>query len=864
VVAMVTCPQCGAPNAAGDKFCASCGISLTQKLNISSQPLPVHVGQPVAPPSGVSTPSQGFSVVPSAPLAGTMGMGPLLPGVALQSGRYLIDRALGGGGMGSVYLARDTRVSNKPVVVKEMLDSFATEEERREAQAEFQAEAATMAALNFANIPSITDFFTEGRRNFLVQDFVAGQDLQKMLDSASGKPLSEKRVMPWISQVLGALEYMAAQDPQVVHRDIKPANILVDPANQAWLVDFGVASQHFHPGSTGALRAGQQQSTPLGTPGYAPPEQFSGHETVLSDIFALGATMHHLLTGRDPRQFTDPQQLWVYPPARQLNPHLSERAARIITRATQKEAAKRYASATAMKKEVDLIVHPPGAFSTKRGKAAALLIMLVLLVIAVLGSFIYTRQQLLLPATGYVSEGAVAFDVDTSARKATAQDVVAWAAAKKQASIDAKNGKITQAANGYAAATTNDQTDAESWIYRENLAAAQSGKQTYRVAVGGSFSGANAATGRQILQGVYTAQREINEAGGVDGHLVTLVLADDQSAKDGAVQSAQKIAGQDNVLAMVGYRTSTRTAAALPILEKAGVSLVTPTATNSKLGPSPYFFRVCPNDEYQGAQAARYMLRTLLKGKPNPLIAVFSDPNDTYSDGLATIVSPVAHFEGARVVNESYTIGTTVDFTPQATDALSQKVDLIYFAGYAHEALLLAQALDNLKAPQSLHIMSDDGFYNPSEFIALAGHKARFVFTGFFYPDQAGLVSSPTARQVIDAMTARYSAIFHRAGTPLGGYGSSRVTAGSALSYDALRVIARALEVVSRATGGQPTRQRVRDALAAIGNGSPPYQGATGRIAFDKNGDPMNKALLVMRLDANGRTRMNGFLGAFQ
>jgi len=116
-----------------------------------------------------------------------MGMGPLLPGVALQSGRYLIDRALGGGGMGSVYLARDTRVSNKPVVVKEMLDSFATEEERRE--------AATMAALNFANIPSITDFFTEGRRNFLVQDFVAGQDLQKMLDSASGKPLSEKRVM---------------------------------------------------------------------------------------------------------------------------------------------------------------------------------------------------------------------------------------------------------------------------------------------------------------------------------------------------------------------------------------------------------------------------------------------------------------------------------------------------------------------------------------------------------------------------------------------------------------------------------------------------------------------------------------------
>src|SRR5205823_5873910 len=145
--------------------------------------------------------------------------------------------------------------------------------------------------------------------------------------------------MPWISQVLSALDYMGSQNPQIIHRDIKPANIIVDTVNRAWLVDFGVASQRFRPGSTGALQVGQAQSTPLGTPGYAPPEQFAGNETVLSDLYALGATMHHLLTGRDPRQFIDPKQLWVYPPPRQLNPRLSERTARIVQRATQKDPA---------------------------------------------------------------------------------------------------------------------------------------------------------------------------------------------------------------------------------------------------------------------------------------------------------------------------------------------------------------------------------------------------------------------------------------------------------------------------------------------------------------------------------------------
>jgi serine/threonine-protein kinase len=103
----------------------------------------------------------------------------LAPGAALQGGRYVIDRPLGAGGMGSVFLAHDTHVDNKSVVIKEMATSFTTEAERREAEAEFKAEMATLATLSHPNIPQISDFFIEGNRHFAVQEYVPGQDLAK-------------------------------------------------------------------------------------------------------------------------------------------------------------------------------------------------------------------------------------------------------------------------------------------------------------------------------------------------------------------------------------------------------------------------------------------------------------------------------------------------------------------------------------------------------------------------------------------------------------------------------------------------------------------------------------------------------------
>src|SRR5581483_11577512 len=282
-------------------------------------------------------------------------------------GRYVIDKPLGKGGMGSIFLAHDTRVNNKPVVIKQMLPNFSTDAERIEAEQSFQEEMKTLADMSHPNIPNITDYFTEAGFNFIVQEYVPGDDLQKKLDAAGGKGLPEKQVLAWASQVLSVLDYLENLDPQIIHRDIKPANIVVDPNGRVRVVDFGVASHKFRVGTPNASK--NRVSTAMGTPGYAPEEQFKGQETPLSDLYALGATMHHLLTGRNP-QGVEP--LFVYPPVRQLTPNVSEATAHIVAKALQRDPHKRYQRARDMKAEVDALLQSKGALSTARGKAIAL------------------------------------------------------------------------------------------------------------------------------------------------------------------------------------------------------------------------------------------------------------------------------------------------------------------------------------------------------------------------------------------------------------------------------------------------------------------------------------------------------------
>ena len=201
--------------------------------------------------------------------------------------RYRLGRMLGQGGFGAVYLAWDMNL-RKPVAIKENLDTLP------EAQRQFQREAQILSNLSHPNLPRVTDYFVvAGMGEYLVMDFVEGENLQEILDR-SGGPLSANNVLVWIDQVCDALIYLHTRKPPIIHRDIKPANIKVTPHGQAVLVDFGV-SKAYDP--TLKTTVGARAVTP----GYSPPEQYgTGSTDARSDVYALGATLYTLLTGQEP------------------------------------------------------------------------------------------------------------------------------------------------------------------------------------------------------------------------------------------------------------------------------------------------------------------------------------------------------------------------------------------------------------------------------------------------------------------------------------------------------------------------------------------------------------------------------------
>lgn len=216
---------------------------------------------------------------------------PLRIGEVLNN-RYRIVVQLGKGGFGAVYRAWDTNL-NGPCAVKENLDISSA------GQKQFAREASLLFNLRHPNLPRVFDtFIVEGQGQYLVMDYIQGEDLQSMLDHTGG-PLPLEQVLTWIDQVSEALVYLHSQDPPIIHRDIKPANIRIPPAGEAMLVDFGIAKVY-----------DPHLKTTLGaqavTPGYSPPEQYgSGKTDASSDVYALGATTYTLLTGEVPPASVD-------------------------------------------------------------------------------------------------------------------------------------------------------------------------------------------------------------------------------------------------------------------------------------------------------------------------------------------------------------------------------------------------------------------------------------------------------------------------------------------------------------------------------------------------------------------------------
>ena len=891
------CPYCRAENREGTRYCSNCGMLLAMP-NVPAvpvNPISLTLNNPISS-DATSYPTD---------LAGTSRS--LAPGSRLQGGRYLVKSVLGQGGMGAALLATDIRLDGKLVVIKELISDHTNPAQQQEDVRNFKREVATLAHIDHPLIPSVTDHFQEGLRYFMVQEYVEGENLEDRLERTK-QPMKEREVLICASEVLDILSYLARQTPPIVHRDIKPANIIVGTRDRrAHLVDFGIAR---------SKEAQSKQTTALGTPGYAPPEQYQGNADPRSDLYALAATLHHLLTNRDPRNHPP----FTFPSVLALNPDVSVETERVLQRGLVNDRGQRYQSAAAMKQDVDAILqqrfglsgnidsytlgtaamptlagpsnplfqptstsvsnsvatNAPTAITPvqpmsqlvvpPRRRRRGLVITLIVLILLLLGGSVALALFFLFPAhtdpihvtkigneSIGISDGSFVFD-----------NTRADGSVKEQAARALQDSNDTNAATSYLnQAIGMDSSDAEAHIYLEDLRVLNSGSPYITLVVGTMISG-NAGlegVGRDNLQGAYVAQKEYNDGSKLpNGVKVRLLIANTGSKSEYVQQVAQQIVDLSQTdktfVGVMGWPYSSRANDAIKVLGAEHIPMVSQTASSDILsGVSPYFFRVAPSNNTQGIEGAKYAKNSLHASR----VALFDDQSDPYSQSLAQDFSRQFRADGGQVVvEERYTVGKPANLGSLLQDALKQNPDLIYFSGYADDVSTL---LVNLP-PGNLPVLGGDALYQLSGYTSSSRANGfnHLHFTAFAYPDEWDILRPGDSKP---PFFLEYPAAFDDKSHHDSPYGFTRADGDVMLSYDATVALLNGSTAVLSPSGKTTiTPKDLQKGLQDI-SGKNGFQGISGQIAFDVHGDPVNKALVVLYVDENGFIHMETGLGQF-
>ena len=455
-----------------------------------------------------------------------------------------------------------------------------------------------------------------------------------------------------------------------------------------------------------------------------------------------------------------------------------------------------------------------------------------------------------LPATGLgvtmingepigVSDGKYVLDIGSDRRDISS---------KQAAASSLASGDTTSALSQLNQAISDDSNDAEAFIYRENIQIGSSPHITLVVGTMLSGDSGTVGVGRDDLQGAYVAQKEFNDGAKLHGGLkIKLFIANAGSNSNYATLVANQIinlAHSDKTfIGVMGWPYSDYAFKAVQVLGAANIPMVAQTASSDELtGVSPYFFRVAPPNTREGSVDAKYAEHTLHAKSA----VIFFDASNLYSQSLAAAFQTQFEKDGNHVITtEAYTVGKPDKLPTLLTDALSKKPDLLYFSGYASD---LNTLLEKLPQNTTASIMGGDALYELAGYAPAA--RAGFThlhFTAFFYPDVwsvLGQNDNPKKPTFFNDYPATF-------GTVKTGYHYTRPSVDTALSYDATLALLNAYNLAS-VSGKLVTMSTIQQALTKTN-----FQGVSGQIAFDSYGNPINKAILILKVDAQGQISMD-------
>jgi ABC-type branched-subunit amino acid transport system substrate-binding protein len=454
-------------------------------------------------------------------------------------------------------------------------------------------------------------------------------------------------------------------------------------------------------------------------------------------------------------------------------------------------------------------------------------------------------------------------------------------ALKQQGGQALQQGDLASAVNFFSQAVAVDPTDGEAQIHNENIHVLQRGSPYLTIVLGLAFdqkNPENLISARVDTQAAFVAQHLINKNGLLPrGLQLRILIANSGSDRADVATVAQLVANRvskagnpDNFVAVVGWPFSSQTINARDIIASVRLPLVSQTSSSVQLsGSSPYFFRVNPADDLQGEALGEVAVQQLKAKK----ILVLRDPLDSYSISLADAFSASVKELGAQAINNRThyfieSVTSVSEFQKIVNDGISQKVDLFFIAGFSVDGVRLAHALGNAvradplnKALPKLKILGGDGLSTglvlgegdgPDAQIArkFPQDMQRLIFSAFGTSGVWDFIGIPKGQQ--SAFIADWISFYQSSGIDTNNTSSPGNDA--ILTADAVLIIVEAVSLVQ----GTVTGQAVRDALVSLGKGGvSAYQGISGRIVFDAQGDPIDKAMVILFVERNDKGKGN-------